>query len=324
MINHLQVAKDVLSQEIKALELGRDTLSHAFTDAVKFISEIASCGGRVVVLGVGKSGHIGNKIAATLASTGTPAFFVHPSEAGHGDLGMITDQDIVILISQSGKTSELLKIIPYFKRHGISMISMTGSSDSALAKYSDIVISTKVLQEACPLGLAPTASTTLTLALGDALAVCLLKAKDFREEDFAITHPHGSLGRRLLLATRDVMTESNNAPLIEPNRSVRNALIDMSKGGMGFLIIVDARKKVMGVFTDGDLRRCLDQDLDIKATVISDVMNKEFVVIKESQLAVEAVDLMERNKISALPVVNDLNVITGAINMRQLLQAGVV
>lgn len=319
----LNAAKCVLRIERGALENAENSLGEGFLQAVHLLLN-RSVSGRVVVMGMGKSGHIGNKIAATLASTGTPAFFVHPAEAGHGDLGMITQNDVVIAISQSGKTDELLRVLPYFKRNGIKLIALTGGLNSPLAEHADLVIDTTVPQEACPLGLAPTASTTLTLALGDALAVCLLKASGFTQNNFAETHPHGALGRRLLVGVSDVMSKGDQTPVIQQNLVVKDALFSMSKGGMGFLVIVDTNHLPVGVFTDGDLRRCLDKDIDVKTTVITDVMVKHFVTISAHQLAVEAVALMEQHKISALPVLGDAGDLVGALNMRQLLQAGVV
>lgn len=319
----LRAAKDVLRIEREELENAEKSLGEEFLQAVHLLLN-RSAVGRVVVMGMGKSGHIGNKIAATLASTGTPAFFVHPAEAGHGDLGMITKSDIVIAISQSGKSDELLRITPYLKRNGIKLIALTGDLNSPLAEHADLVVNTKVLREACPLGLAPTASTTLTLALGDALAVCLLKNSGFTQNNFAETHPHGALGRRLLVGVGDVMSKGHQVPVIQQNLVIKDALFSMSKGGMGFLIIVNTDQLPIGVFTDGDLRRCLDKEIDIKTTVITDVMVKHFVTISEHQLAVEAVALMDQHKISAMPVLGEAGDLVGALNMRQLLQAGVV
>lgn len=321
---HIDRARAVLDIEIDALRAGRDAIDATFVKAVELIRETAIRGGRTIVMGMGKSGHIGHKIAATLASTGTPSFFVHPAEAGHGDLGMITAADVVLAISQSGSSDELLRLVPYFKRNGVRMIAMTGNPASPIADHADVVISTAVPREACPLGLAPTASTTLALALGDALAICLLQAADFSPNDFARTHPHGALGRRLLVGVRDVMARPPLTPVTRPSQIVREALFAMSKGGMGFLVAVDEAGYPVGVFTDGDLRRSLDRDIDIKTTCIADVMNKAFATIRVDELAVAAVDLMEKKKISALPVVNADGTLAGAINMRQLLQAGVV
>lgn len=318
-----EIAKEVIDIEIAALSIGKNFIDAKFEEAVHLIKD-HSAHGRVVVMGMGKSGHIGNKISATLASTGTPAFFVHPAEAGHGDLGMITQNDIVIAISQSGKSEEILRLVPYFKRNSIHLIVMTGDLSSKLADLSDLTISTNVAQEACPLGLAPTASTTLTLALGDALAVCLLEQRGFSEREFAETHPHGALGRRLLLSVSDVMSDRAKAPIVGAEVSIRDSLITMSEGGLGFLVVTDSSFKPIGVFTDGDLRRCLDRGTDIQSVVLGDVMSTGFALIKSKQLAVEAVDLMEKSKISALPVVDAEGVLVGALNLRQLLQAGVV
>lgn len=320
---HITNAKAVIDIEIDALNFGKDKISNSFAEAVELL-KLTVRQGRVVVMGMGKSGHIGKKIAATLASTGSPAIFVHPAEAGHGDLGMVTQNDVVIAISQSGKSDELIRVIPYFKRNGIKMIALTSDPGSSLATNADIVIDTAVPKEACPLGLAPTASTTLTLALGDALAVCLLQVSGFSQNDFAETHPHGALGRKLLLGVRDVMADIDQVPSISPDKNIKEVLLPMTRGGMGFVVIVDGAQKPVGVFTDGDLRRCLDRDVDIKTTCVADVMSQRFSSIKDDQMAVKAVELMERKKISALPVLNADDTLAGAVNMRQLLQAGVV
>ncbi|MDH5368843.1 MAG: KpsF/GutQ family sugar-phosphate isomerase [Gammaproteobacteria bacterium] len=323
MNKHLEIAKKTFDIEISALNFGKEKLNDDFNRAVELIKNSIPSG-RVIVMGMGKSGHIGNKIAATLASTGTPAFFVHPAEAGHGDLGMLTKDDIVIAISQSGKSDELLRVMPYIKRNGIKLIMMTGGLDSPLAKYSDVLIDTTVPEEACPLGLAPTASTTLTLAFGDALAVCLLTSRGFTENDFAETHPHGALGRKLLVSVEDVMSKFDDSPVIKGDISIKDALFVMSSGSLGFVIVVDNKTKPIGVFTDGDLRRCLDRDIDIKNALLSTVMTKSFTVVEGNQLAVQAVELMEQYNISTLPVVNNNGVLIGAINMNQLLNAGIV
>ena len=323
MSNHLEIAKKTFDIEISALNCGKNKLDDKFNQAVELIKNNVPPG-RVIVMGMGKSGHIGNKIAATLSSTGTPAFFVHPAEAGHGDLGMLTKDDVVIAISQSGKSEELLRVMPYIKRNGIKLIMLTSGLDSQLAQYSDILIDTTVPEEACPLGLAPTASTTLTLALGDALAICLLTSRGFTENDFAETHPHGALGRKLLVSVKDVMSHFNDAPVIENDMLIKDALLIISSASLGFVIVVDNQTKPIGVFTDGDLRRCLDKDLDIKTVLISEVMSKIFTVVEINQLAVEAVELMEHHNISALPVVNSAGELVGAINMSQLLNAGIV
>jgi arabinose-5-phosphate isomerase len=319
----LDVAKNVLQDEILALQSAQHSLGEGFVDALVLLEKFGASG-RVVVMGMGKSGHVANKIAATLASTGTPAFFVHPAEAGHGDLGMITAADIVLAISQSGKSDELLRLLPYFKRNAIPLVAMTGDVQSPLAVHADAIISTAVTREACPLGLAPTASTTLALALGDAIAICLLKSKGFTAEEFATTHPHGTLGRRLLVTIGDVMFRDDAVPRVRLGTSVRAAICEMSRAGLGFVSVIDDEKHLVGIFTDGDLRRALDNDTDIKATSIENVMSSSCVVAKPYQLAVEAVELMESRKISCIPIVCEANMLIGAVNMRLLLQAGVV
>jgi arabinose-5-phosphate isomerase len=319
----INLAKKVVEIEIDALTYGKERLGDSFSSAIELIRQCLPLG-RVVVMGMGKSGHIGHKIAATLASTGTPAFFVHPAEAGHGDLGMITQNDVVIAISQSGKSDELLRVMPYFKRKGIKLIAMTGGLNSPLAEHADLVIDTTVPHEACPLGLAPTASTTLTLALGDALAVCLLQTSGFTQNNFAETHPHGTLGRKLLVTISDIMVKNDGVPVVSLGTSIRTTIGEMSRAALGFVNVADDKNQLLGIFTDGDLRRALDQEIDIKTTTIDKVMAKKYVVAHPQQLAVEAVDLMEQHKISSIPIVNDNNILVGAINMRILLQAGVI
>lgn len=323
MINIIEIAKTTIKTEISALENGLEYIDNNFQTIINEFACIKS-GGRIVVMGMGKSGHIGNKIAATLSSTGTPSFFVHPAEAGHGDLGMLSSNDIVLCISQSGKSDEILKLIPFFKRKGIKIVCMTGNLNSELANFSDHIINTSVSLEACPLGLAPTSSTTLTLALGDAVAICLLKVKGFSKDDFALTHPNGALGRKLLIIVKDIMSLIDETPFVKEGVSIKDSIFVISSKGLGFVVIVDDFLHPIGIFTDGDLRRSLDQGIDINNISISNVMTKSFSVIKESKLGVDAVKLMSDMKITMLPVVDDLGVLTGAINMRQLLQAGVV
>jgi len=319
----IALASQVLDVEAAAIQAARGKLGSAFLAATQLMLS-RSGGGRVVVMGMGKSGHIGRKIAATLASTGTPALFVHPAEAGHGDLGMVTPHDVALAISQSGKSDELLRVLPYMKRNRIPLVAMTAKADSVLAQHADVVIDTSVDREACPLGLAPTASTTLALALGDALAMCLLEARGFTAEMFAVTHPHGTLGRKLLVSIADVMVTGVDVPTARDTTTIREALVGMSTAGLGFVNVLDAKGTLVGVFTDGDLRRALDRDIDIKRESLGAVMSRQFVTVKASQLAVEAVELMEHYKISAMPVVNDAGSLVGALNMRLLLQAGVV
>ena len=319
----LEIAGRVLDIEATALRNARSRLGQEFVDAAELMLT-RPAGGRVVVMGMGKSGHVGRKIAATLASTGTPALFVHPAEAGHGDLGMVTAPDVVLAISQSGKSDELLRVLPYLKRHRIPLIAMTAHADSALGTHADVVIDTSVTREACPLGLAPTASTTLTLALGDPLAMSLLEVRGFTSEMFAATHPHGTLGRKLLVTIEEVMVSGAGVPKANEGASIREALVPMSKAGLGFVNVVNDQDAVTGVFTDGDLRRVLDRDVDIKRVKLSTVMAREFVKIHVNQLAAQAVELMDKHKVSAMPVVDDEARLVGAVNMRMLLQAGVV
>jgi len=319
----LALGQTVLETEAAAVLAARTRLGPAFIGAVRLMLSMGA-GARVVVMGIGKSGHVGRKIAATLASTGTPAMFVHPAEAGHGDLGMVTSCDVVLGISYSGTSDELLRAVPYFKRNGIRLIAITSQVSSPLAQAAQWVIDTSVDKEACPLGLAPTSSTTLTMALGDAIAMALLQARGFTAEMFATTHPHGALGRRLLVTVSNVMTPRENTPVSLDTETVREALVVMSHFGLGFTNVLDGEGRLVGLFTDGDLRRTLDRDLDIKTTRLAKVATQRFVSTRPSVLAVEAVELMERHKISAMPVVDDNYRLVGALNMRLLLQAGVV
>jgi arabinose-5-phosphate isomerase len=312
----------------KALEIelkGLDALIARIDDTfVKACQVMLKCQGRVIVTGMGKSGHIGGKIASTLASTGTPAFFVHPGEASHGDLGMITRQDVVLAISYSGETGELITILPLIKRLAAPLISMTGKSASTLAKASDVHLDVSVSQEACPLNLAPTASTTATLAMGDALAVSLLESRGFTPEDFAMSHPGGSLGRRLLLKVHDVMHTGERLPKVFPETPLRQALLEMTRKGLGITAVVDHEDRVIGVYTDGDLRRTLDQETDIRTASISEVMTRGGKSVRADQLAAEAVQLMEKHKITALLVLDEQQRLRGVIHMHDLLRAGVV
>ncbi len=293
-------------------------------DFVAAINTLMGCQGHVVVLGMGKSGHIGNKISATLASTGTPAFFVHPGEASHGDLGMITAGDVVLAISNSGETEEVLTILPVIKRMGAPLISMTGNANSRLAKNADIHLEIAVPEEACPLGLAPTASTTATLVMGDALAVTLLELRGFTKEDFARSHPAGSLGKKLLLGIKDVMRTGDDVPTVNERASFSEALVEMNLKGLGMTAVTGDDNCVLGVFTDGDLRRTLDQFEKDKARPIGDLATKNPVMIKDTKMAVEAAQIMETNKIHSLLVVNADNELVGALNIHDLLRAGVV
>jgi arabinose-5-phosphate isomerase len=325
-------------REIKAsdiLELGRRTLSieadavRALTDRLgppflHAVDACLNCTGRVVVSGMGKSGHIGRKIAATLASTGTPAFFMHPAEASHGDLGMITAQDVVLALSNSGESPELVSILPLIKRKGARLIAMTGNPQSTLAREADIHLDAGVAQEACPHNLAPTASTTAALALGDALAVATLFARGFTAEDFARTHPGGSLGRRLLVHVRDLMHTGQALPVVRETASLKEVLLEMTRKGLGMTAVVDGEGRLVGIFTDGDLRRLLDRDVDVRTLTIREVMKREPRTIHQDVLAVEAVRLMEEAKVNGLLAVDDAGRLTGALNMHDLLRAGVV
>ena len=312
----------------KVLEIERDAVAALLPringDFVHACQIMLRCSGRVVVTGMGKSGHIANKIAATLASTGTPAFFVHPGEASHGDLGMITKGDVVLAMSNSGETNEILTILPLIKRMGAPLIAMTGRPTSTLAKTADVHLDVSVAQEACPLNLAPTASTTATLAMGDALAVALLEARGFTPEDFAMSHPGGTLGRKLLLKISDLMHKGERLPRVSPQASLSDALLEMTRKGLGMTAIVDAQDQVVGVYTDGDLRRTLEHGIDVRTAKIVDVMTTGGKTVKADHLAAEAVQLMEKHKITALLVVNEAGKLVGAIHMQDLLRAGVV
>ena len=316
-----ELGKNVVALEADAVAKLADRIDVGF---VKACETLLACTGRVVVVGMGKSGHIGGKIAATLASTGTPAFFVHPGEASHGDLGMITPDDVVMAISNSGTTAEILTILPIIKRMGVKLISMTGNVDSELGQQSDVALDISVEKEACPLNLAPTASTTVTVARGDALAVALLKSCYFTEEDFARSHPGGQLGRRLLLYVKDIMHSGDRLPVVDENTSLREALLEMSGKGLGMTAIINKDKQLVGVYTDGDLRRTLEQGTDVYSASISEVMTTEPVTVHEDRLAAEAVQLMSDKKINGLFVVNESNHVLGALNMQDLLREGVV
>ncbi|RTZ80228.1 MAG: D-arabinose 5-phosphate isomerase [Gammaproteobacteria bacterium] len=298
-----------------------ERIDHNF---VRACEDMLDCRGRIVVTGMGKSGHIANKIAATLASTGSPAFFVHPGEASHGDLGMITGGDVVLALSNSGETGEIITILPIIKRLGVPLVAMTGNPESTLAKEADVNIDVSVDKEACPLGLAPTASTTASLAMGDALAVALLETRGFTELDFARSHPGGSLGRRLLLHVADIMHRGEKIPRVGKKATISEALVEMTAKGLGMTAVADENGAISGIFTDGDLRRTLDKGVDLHNTPVTEVMTPGGVTTRPDRLAAEALKLMEENKINALLVVDDTNRLTGALNMHDLLRAGVV
>jgi arabinose-5-phosphate isomerase len=314
-------AQRVLQSEVAAVVALQARLGESFVQACRLLHD---CRGRVVVTGIGKSGHIGNKIAATLASTGTPSFFLHPAEASHGDIGMLTADDVVLAISNSGETAELLTILPVIKRLGIELIVLTGRAQSTLARAATVTLDVSVPEEACPHNLAPTASTTATLAMGDALAVAVLEARGFTEDDFARFHPGGALGRRLLLHVSDVMRTGEDIPAVAPEASLREGLLEISRKGLGMTAIVDGTRRVLGVFTDGDLRRTLDRTQDLQGQRMQALMTRNPKTIQASVLAAEAVHLMESSRITALLVVDEHHTLIGALNVHDLLRAGVM
>lgn len=316
-----KTANRVLSLEAQAVLDLRSSLDNSFSEACQMILDAP---GRLVVTGMGKSGHIASKIAATLASTGTPAFFVHPGEASHGDLGMITRDDVVLALSNSGETAEVLAILPVIKRRGIPLIAMTGKNTSSLAKQADVHLYAGVKEEACPLNLAPTSSTTAALALGDALAIALLEAHGFTKEDFALSHPGGSLGRRLLLKVDDLMHSGKDFPAVKQTDTIATALLEMTAKGLGMTAVLDDDQTLTGIFTDGDLRRMLMQDVKVREQPVTDVMTANPVTIQSGKLAAAALQLMEERKINGLVIVDESNRPVGAINMHDLLKAGVV
>ncbi|MBO9489591.1 KpsF/GutQ family sugar-phosphate isomerase [Endozoicomonas sp. G2_1] len=321
MHNFKQLAQQVIAIEKQTID---ELDQYIDDDFAEVCQRMLDCKGRVIVIGMGKSGHIGGKIAATLASTGTPAFFVHPGEASHGDLGMITPDDIVLTISNSGGTGEVLAIIPVIKRIGAGLVAMTGNPESTLAKLADLHICIKVSQEACPLGLAPTSSTTATLVMGDAIAVALLHARGFTADDFALSHPGGSLGRRLLLRLADIMHSGERLPKVQRDALVKDALVEVSRKGLGMTSIVDEQNQLVGLFTDGDLRRILDNKTDIHQASIETVMTAKPIVASPNMLAAEALKIMQEKKINGLIIVDDNNSPIGAMNMHDLLNAGVL
>ena len=318
----LELGLAVLNTEAEAISTLAGRLDQNFHDACEMI---LNCRGRIVVTGMGKSGHIGNKIAATLASTGTPAFFMHSGEASHGDLGMITEQDLVIALSNSGETSEITLLLPLLKRLGIPLIALTGKPSSTLAKSADIHLDISVSREACPLGLAPTSSTTASLAMGDALAIAVLQARGFTEEDFALSHPGGNLGRKLLLRVSDIMHTGDAIPLIATGSTLKDTLLEMTAKGLGFAGVVDGEdRRLAGIYTDGDLRRTFEKMPDIESARVEDFMTANCVTIDAERIASEALKIMHDKKINALMVVDDERRVQGALNMHDLLRAGVV
>ena len=317
----IQAGKEVLEIEAYAVSRLAERLDETFAGAHELL---LGCSGRVVVTGMGKSGHIANKIASTLASTGTPAFFLHPAEASHGDLGMITQHDVVVALSNSGESPEILAIVPFLKRHGIKLVALTGNAQSTLSRVADVHLDASVEKEACPLNLAPTASTTAALALGDALAISLLQARGISENDFALTHPGGALGKRLLIRVADLMHTGVRLPQVAEHASLQEALLEMTKKGLGVTAIVAADGRLSGIFTDGDLRRTLEKTADLRGVKILDVMSRKPRTIPAERLAVEAAQLMEQHHITCVLVVDSSNGLTGALHTHDLMRAGVI
>ena len=320
--SYIELGLAVLKTESEAITALMQRLDQSFHRACDMLLD---CEGRIVVTGMGKSGHIGNKIAATLASTGSPAFFMHPGEASHGDLGMITSDDLLIALSNSGETSEITLLLPLLKRLGIPLIALTGKPGSTLARAADINLDVSIDKEACPMGLTPTSSTTASLAMGDALAIAVLQARGFTEEDFALSHPGGNLGRRLLLRVSDIMHSGDAIPLVPVSSSLSDTLLEMTKKGLGMTGVIDPEnKQLVGIYTDGDLRRTFEKMPDIKTAQVRDFMTPDCVTIDADRIAGEALKIMHDRKINALMVVDKNNLVQGALNMHDLLRAGVV
>ena len=317
----LRLAERTFDIEARALQALAARQGEGFTGSVQAMLE---CAGRVIVMGMGKSGHVGRKIAATLASTGTPAFFVHPCEAGHGDLGMVTSGDVVLAISNSGESDELAAILPALRRLGVTLVAMTGNQASTLARHAQHVISSAVEQEACPMNLAPTASTTAQMALGDALAVALLDARGFREEDFARSHPGGSLGRKLLMHVRDLMRSGDALPRVGPEASFVAMLGEMTGKGLGFAVVVDADDRAVGIFTDGDLRRLIERGVELRGLQAHDVMHRRPHCVSADALAVDAAEIMERHRITSVLALDGDGRLAGALNSNDLMRAKVI
>lgn len=315
------LGRSVIETEAQALVALISRIDGNFVAACNYM---LACQGRIVVLGMGKSGHIGGKLAATLASTGTPAFFVHPGEASHGDMGMITAKDVTVAISNSGETDEIIVLLPLIKRLGVPLITLTGNPSSTLARAASVNIDVSVAKEACPLGLAPTSSTVAALAMGDALAIALLQSRGFSAEDFALAHPGGTLGRRLLLRIGDIMHRGGEMPTMGPRDLLKDALVEMSRKGLGMTAIVDERLRVAGIFTDGDLRRALDRGVDVHSARMQEVMTRECMTVTEACLAAEALSLMQQRRINALLIVDAERTLLGVVNMHDMLRAGVV
>ncbi|GAC1032043.1 arabinose-5-phosphate isomerase KdsD [Pseudomonas sp. No.21] len=321
-------SSDLIQSAHRTIRLEREAidtlLGRIDADFVRACELILACKGRVVVVGMGKSGHIGKKVAATLASTGTPAFFVHPAEASHGDMGMITPDDVVLALSNSGSTAEIVTLLPLIKRLGITLISMTGNPQSPLAKAAEANLDARVEHEACPLNLAPTSSTTASLVLGDALAIALLEARGFTAEDFAFSHPGGALGRRLLLKVENIMHGGDSLPRVERGTSLRDALLEMTRKGLGMTAVLESDGRLAGIFTDGDLRRTLDKGVDVRQASIDDVMTAHGKTVRAEMLAAEALKIMDDHKINVLVVVDDNDTPIGALHIHDLTRAGVI
>ena len=317
--NFVEIAKRTIDMEAEATLQMKSRIGAEFEKACQLILD---CKGRVIVTGMGKSGHIGCKIAATLASTGTPSFFVHPGEASHGDLGMITPSDLVIALSNSGSTAEVVTLLPLIKRMGVPLISMTGDQNSPLAQAADARLDVSVEHEACPLDLAPTSSTTVTLVMGDALAIALLEARGFTAEDFAFSHPGGALGRKLLLKVEDIMHSGKDVPVVSEQTPLREALLEMTEKGFGITTVINEKEELVGVFTDGDLRRTIENKIDINSSKMCDVMHRGGTAINKNILAAEALKIMEDRAITALIVEDDLHRPVGVVHMHDILQAG--
>ncbi|MCF6766918.1 KpsF/GutQ family sugar-phosphate isomerase [Thiotrichales bacterium 19S11-10] len=320
-MSYLTSAQEVFKIEIDAIQQANKRLGDEFNSACDLILQTK---GRVIIIGMGKSGHIGHKIAATFASTGTPSFFIHPAEAAHGDFGMITKDDTIIAISNSGNTDEIINLLPYIKRLDIPLISLTGNKNSTLAQSATINLDTHVDKEACPHNLAPTASTTVTLVLGDALAIALLKARRFSEEDFAFSHPAGTLGKRLLLRVEDLMVKGEKIPKVFANTPLEETILLITQKGLGMTTVIDEGNHLLGIFTDGDLRRIFATDYNMKKTPISEIMISSPKIIHGKELATKALHIMETYKITSLAVTNDKNEVEGVIHMHHLLQSGIV
>jgi len=316
----LEIAKAVVQTEADSILMLKDRIDQTFNDACQLM---LSCQGKVILIGMGKSGHIAKKIAATLASTGTPSFYVHPGEAGHGDLGMVNDKDVVIIISYSGESDEIITLLPSIKRLNIAMISMTGNSSSTIAEESDVHLDVSVDQEACPHNLTPTSSTTVALVMGDAIAITLLNARGFTPEDFAKSHPSGALGRRLLTLVSNIMKSADDIPIVSKETSIIDSLLVMSQKSLGMVLITDKNNTLLGIFTDGDLRRAIEKNINFQDLSIKDVMTQNCKSIQPNKPALVALQMMEEYSLNSLPVVDDNNQVIGAINMHTLMQAKV-